>query len=249
MASEPLYERIGRSYATTRREDPRVAAQVHAALGDAPRVINVGAGTGSYEPADRLVVAVEPSPAMVAQRTGRTPLVVRGSAEALGVPSASFDAAMAILTIHHWGDLDAGLHELRRVSHRQVILFYEPLLSHGFWALDYFPEAVQLPVEQDAPGLREIAAVLDVREVVPVLVPADCVDGFGVAFWNRPEAYADPAVQAGMSFLALLPDGVRRRGGDQLLADIASGEWDRRHGHLRHETTFDGGYRLAICGA
>jgi SAM-dependent methyltransferase len=242
-----LYETIGRSYAQTRREDPRVARDIRAGLGKARSVVNVGAGTGSYEPADRLVVAVEPSPAMVEQRRDRTRRVVRALAEALPFVDGAFDAALAVLTIHHWTDVRAGLAEMRRVARRQVVFYFEPLSTHAFWALEYFPEALDLPSEQNAPGAREIGAALTVREVRPVLVPRDCRDGFGAAFWARPEAYLDPEVQAGMSWLALLPPEVRRRGGQRLAADLDSGAWDHRHGHLRHQATYDGGYRLAIA--
>jgi SAM-dependent methyltransferase len=209
--------------------------------------VNVGAGSGSYEPLDRTVVAVEPSPTMVAQRVGRSPLVTRATAEALPFPDRAFDAALAVLTVHHWADRAAGLREMRRVSRRQVVLFFEPLETHGFWALDYFPEAVELPTERTAPGEADLGAELRVREVVPVLVPADCRDGFGVAYWARPEAYLDPVVQAGMSWLAMLPDEVRRRGTEHLRRDLESGEWDRRLGHLRTQATYDGGYRLAVA--
>jgi SAM-dependent methyltransferase len=246
-ADRPLYEEIGRSYSRTRREDPRVAAEITSSLGRAGSVVNVGAGTGSYEPRDRVVVAVEPSPEMVRQRQGRTRRVVRGVAEALPFPDGAFDAAMAVLTIHHWADPSAGLSEMARVAHRQVVFFFEPLRTHDFWALDYFPEALDLPSEQDPPGEAAIRRVLRVREVRPVLVPHDCRDGFGAAFWARPEAYLDPEVQAGMSWLALLAPEARRRGAERLAADLASGAWDRRHGHLRHLQTYDGGYRLALA--
>lgn len=224
-----------------------MAAAIHAALGDAATIVNVGAGTGSYEPRDRTVVAVEPSPTMVAQRRGRSALVVRAVAEALPFADGAFEAALAVLTVHHWHDRAAGLREMRRVSRRQVVFFFEPLQSHGYWALEYFPEAVDLPSERTAPGEDDLRAALSVRDVRPVLVPPDCRDGFGAAYWARPEAYLDPAVQAGMSWLALLPAGVRRRGTDRLRRDLASGAWDRRHGHLRTQASYDGGYRLAIA--
>lgn len=242
-----MYDDIGRSYSTTRREDPRIAAAIHACLGAGGSVLNVGAGSGSYEPQERTVVAVEPSNEMVGQRRGRSPLVVRALAEELPFPGAAFDVAMAILTVHHWRDLDVGLREMGRVSRRQVIFYFEPLKTHGFWALEYFPEALGLPSESAPPGEGDISRALRVREVRPVLVPHDCEDGFGTAFWARPEAYLDPAVQAGMSWLALLPGEVRRRGAARLAEDIKSGAWDQRHGHLRTMQTFDGGYRIAIA--
>jgi SAM-dependent methyltransferase len=246
---EVLYESIGSTYSATRREDPRVRAQVQEALGDAASIVNVGAGTGNYEPIDRRVVAVEPSLAMLGQRAGRTSTVVRGVAEALPFRDGSFDASLAILTIHHWSDVEAGLRELARVSRRQVVFFFEPLHTHSFWALDYFPEALDLPTEREAPGEAVLARVLHLREIRTVLVPADCVDGFGTAYWARPEAYTDPVVQAGMSWLALLSEEARQRGSRQLADDLASGAWDRRHGHLRRQDSYDGGYRIAIAGS
>lgn len=244
-----LYERIGRSYSSTRREDPRIATHIVDAVGNAATVVNVGAGTGSYEPANATVVAVEPSIEMVGQRRDRSQLVVRALSEALPFRTGSFDVGLAILTIHHWGDVDAGLRELRRVSSRQVVFFFEPLHTHGFWALEYFPEAAAVPSERNAPGEEVIRRSLHVRDVRKVPVPADCIDGFGAAFWARPEAYADPTVQAGMSWLALLPAEVRERGAARLLADLASGEWDRCHGHIRQLDQFDGGYRIAIAAS
>ena len=243
-----VYDRIGRSYSRTRREDPRIAAQIRDALGDARTVVNVGAGTGSYEPKDRKVVAVEPSEEMLHQRPSGSAPAVRGVAEALPFHDGAFDAALAVLTVHHWTDAGAGLRELRRVSSRQVVFFFEPLRTHDFWALDYFPEARELPSEVAPPDVQLLGSHLDVREVRPLLVPSDCVDGFGAAFWSRPEAYLDPDVQAGMSWLALLPQEARARGARRLRADLESGAWDERYGHLRAEEHFDAGYRLAIAG-
>lgn len=256
-SEQPVYDAIGRSYSTTRREDPRIAAEIHACLQPQPvgprptdpsgSVINVGAGTGSYEPTDRVVISVEPSPEMLRQRTGRMACTVRGIAEALPFTDDTFAVGMAVLTIHHWANVKAGLRELRRVSRRQVVFYFEPLRSHDFWALEYFPDAASVPSEHNAPGESVIGQVLDVKEIRPVLVPHDCMDGFGAAFWARPEAYLDPEVQAGMSWLALLSEDARRRGSERLAADLESGDWDRRHGHLRDQSVYDGGYRIAIA--
>lgn len=245
----PAYERLGASYAAVRREDPRIARQIHAALGDAALVLNVGAGTGNYEPRDRAVVGVEPSPTMIRQRPPDAAPVVQATAEALPFPVASFDAAMAILTLHHWSDLRRGLEELRRVAPRQVVFCFEPLVTTDFWLLEYFPEVAELPSELRAPGVAEIGRVLHITEIQTIEVPSDCVDGFGAAYWARPAAYLDPVVQAGISSLALLPDEVRRAGSARLAADLDSGRWQERHGHHLEHSTFDGGYRLAIAGA
>jgi SAM-dependent methyltransferase len=191
-SDQPLYEDIGRSYSKTRREDPRIAAEIHACLGRTGPVVNVGAGTGNYEPTDRPVIAVEPSLEMLRQRRGRTRHVVRGVAEALPFSNAAFATAIAVLTMHHWADPHAGLRELRRVSTRQVVFFFEPLHTHNFWALEYFPEAARVPSERNAPGEELLREVLRVREIRPVLVPHDCLDGFGAAFWARPTPTSTP---------------------------------------------------------
>lgn len=241
-----LYDAISSSYASTRRADPRIARQIHDALAEAGTVVNVGAGTGNYEPLDRLVVAVEPSPAMIAGREVVSPTVVRAAAEDLPFPSSSFDAALAVLTIHHWRDWRRGLSELRRVATRQVVLLYERSMIDRFWAMHdgYWPEAYALPSERDAIGTEQIATVLDVVKVEVVPIPQDCTDGFGAAFWGRPEAYLDPQVQQGMSWLAQLTPEQRAIGAERLEADLNSGVWDRRHGDLRRLDQFDAGYRL-----
>jgi SAM-dependent methyltransferase len=243
----PVYDTIGRSYSATRREEPRVAAQLWSALGSSQSVLNVGAGTGSYEPTDRDVVALEPSPTMIAQRRDRTDRVVRGVAGNLPFVDDSFDAALAVFTVHHWPDQGAGLRELRRVARHQVVLFCEPFVLHDFWVLPYFPEARELPSEQHMPTESTFRAHLAVREVQPLLIPRDCVDGFGAAFWARPEAYLDPDVQAGMSWLALLAPEVRARGTARLAADLESGEWHRKHADLLSLDVYDAGYRILIA--
>ena len=247
MPAPHLYDDLGRTYSVTRREDPRIAAQIWSALGDAPSLLNVGAGTGSYEPADRFVVALEPSSEMIRQRVRRTHRMVRAVAERLPFPDATFAASLAVFTVHHWSDREAGLAELRRVSRRQVVLFAEPSLVHRFWAVDYFSETRALASELNAPTEELLRALLPVREVRTVLVPRDCVDGFGAAFWGRPEAYLDPAVQAGTSWLALLPAAVLARGTGHLRRDLESGAWDQEHGHLRSLAAYDAGYRLVVA--
>jgi SAM-dependent methyltransferase len=243
------YDTIGRTYATTRRADPRIAARIVGALGGARRVVNVGAGTGSYEPTDRMVVGGDPSTTMLRQRAASAGPAVQLAAEALPFPDRAFDAALATLTLHHWADIPAGLREMARVAPRQVVLFFDPAHTADLWLVEeYFPEILELGTERAAPGPELIAATLAVRDIEPVPVPADCHDGFGGAYWNRPEAYLDPAVQAGMSCFAQLDPAITRRGTQRLRRDLETGAWDARHGGLRTMTEIDIGYRLLVAG-
>ena len=231
-----------------RRPDPRIQRLIFSALGDARSVVNVGAGAGNYEPADRLVVAVEPSLAMIAQRRAGAGPAAQAVAEALPFSDQTFDAALATFTIHHWTDLAVGLSELRRVARRQVILLFEPWDSGQFWLIEYFPEWLALPSEIAAPGVDHVRAHLDVHTVTPVPVPADCSDGFAGAYWRRPEAYLNPSVRAGVSSLAQLSTEIVERGVQRLREDLASGAWEARHGHLRELPEIDLGYRLLTAG-
>jgi SAM-dependent methyltransferase len=243
------YDKIGTSYTRTRRTEPRIAARLHRALGDARRVVNVGAGTGSYEPTDREVVAVDASITMSAQRAPGAARVVQAWAEALPFRDDSFDAALAIFTVHHWPEPERGLAELGRVARRQVFLSFDSGFDENFWLVaDYFPEIDALDTSSDAHSSVGIERVLDVQSVEPVPVPADCVDGFAACYWNRPEAYLEPEVQAGISCLALLDPGVLARGTERLRTDLASGAWDARNGHLRDLDELDVGYRLIVAG-
>jgi SAM-dependent methyltransferase len=243
------YETIGRTYSSTRRADPRIGDQILAALGDATSVVNLGAGTGNYEPVDRFVVGVDPSPTMLQQRAEHAAPALLGRAEALPFPDGAFDAALAVLTLHHWDDMEGGLREMQRVARRQVIFYFEPSWVLQLWIVgEYFPEIVELETEQKNADTDGIGAILDARQVEPIWVPADCQDGFGGCFWNRPEAYLDPIVQEGISSLAQLDPEIRRRGTEQLRRDLESGAWDERHGELRTMTEIDIGYRLMVAG-
>ena len=247
-SGERVYDCIGLTYGQTRTTDPTLAEQLWEALGPSATLLNVGAGTGSYEPDDRLVVAVEPSIEMIRQRH-RSGNVVRAVAEALPFADGQFDTAMAVLTMHHWSDPVAGLLELRRVAHRQIVWYCTTLDPQSFWPLHYFGAAARTTAVREPPGDAVLRQCLDVIELRPLRIPRDCVDGFGVAFWARPEAYLDPAVQDGMSCLALLPPSRREAGTRRLAADLESGAWDRRYGHLRDQTDFDGGFRIAVAGS
>jgi len=246
MTRRPLYDTIGRGYDAHRRPDPRIAAAIADALGAAASVVNVGAGAGSYEPADRPVVAVEPSPAMLRQRRPGAARAVQASATDLPFRDAAFGAALAVLTVHHWPDRARGLGELARVTReRVVILTWDPAAVFRFWLVDdYFPELVTL--DRDIfPTLEELRRTLGRIEVRPVLVPHDCVDGFLGAYWRRPQAYLDAGVRGAISTFSKLADA--EPGLARLRADLADGTWERRHGHLRARDAIDLGYRLVVA--
>jgi SAM-dependent methyltransferase len=243
------YDTIGRSYSATRRPDPRIAEQIRTALGSAATVVNIGAGSGNYEPDDCDVVAVEPSMVMLQQRAANAAPAVRGIAEALPFADRSFDVALAVLTMHHWTDLERGLREMMRVASRQVVFYFEPIFGGTLWLVkDYFPQMLELGTEQRAPDCERLARTLDVQTTEVVMVPGDCADGFGGCFWNRPEVYLDPRVQDGMSSFAQLDPEIRARGTDRLRHDLESGAWDARYGSLRTQTEIDLGYRLLSAG-
>jgi SAM-dependent methyltransferase len=241
-----LYDDIGVGYAHVRRPEPRLAAQIHAALGDAVLVLDVGAGTGSYEPHDRRVVAVEPSPAMIAQRATDAAPVTRAVGEALPFRPAAFDAAMATLTIHHWPDPVRGLQEVRRVTRGPIVVLTFDLAVHeAQWLVaEYLPEMRLL--DQHLPSPDALVDALGGGRVEVVPVPFDCVDGFCHAWWRRPEAYLDPRVRAGISGIARQPDAVVARAVAQLEADLADGTWHTRHADLLQREEIDAGYRLVV---
>jgi len=243
------YDRIGRGYATTRRADPRVAAAVHAPLAAMASVVNVGAGAGSYEPAST-VLAVEPSAVMIAQRPPGSAPVVQATAESLPLVDEAVDAVMAVLTVHHWRDLDAGIGELARVARRRIVLLtFDPALTAGYWLLrDYLPELAERDPGAAIP-MHRLTGLLERygrTSVAPLPVPHDCTDGFTAAFWRRPAAYLDPTVRAGMSlFAAAAPDSLEA-GLARLRHDLATGAWSQRHAELLGLDEFDAGYRLVV---
>ncbi|MCW3016096.1 MAG: methyltransferase protein [Solirubrobacterales bacterium] len=249
MAARVDYEQHGRTYAHHRRPDPRIAARIHAALGDARTVLNVGAGTGSYEPSDRWVLAVEPSATMRAQRPADAAPAIAARAEALPFDDDAVDAAMACVTIHHWDPPEAGLAELRRVARGPVVVFTFELDDHPAWQQEFLHEG--LLIERPRfPAIKDVAAALGGRtRVERIPTPGDCVDGFFEAFWRRPEALLDPAVRSAQSMWALLPPGVEEDMVDRLAAALDSGAWDAEHGHLRRRASFDGALRLVISEA
>jgi SAM-dependent methyltransferase len=245
MSSAQLYDTIGATYTVTRRTEPRIAARVWAALGDARTVLNVGAGTGSYEPADRDVTAVEPSAVMRAQRSAGAAPCVAGTAESLPFEDQSFDAAMAFATIHHWRDPIAGLREMRRVARRVVVFTFDASDLDRFWLnRDYLPEFADLLAGR--PPLTDLARAIGAR-TEPVLIPWDCADGFYEAYWRRPEAYLDENVRRGTSIWASVGPDAEQRAVHSLGADLASGRWAERNRDLLDLDAAELGLRLLIA--
>jgi hypothetical protein len=246
LSSDQLYETIGTGYTTTRRTEPRIAARIWAALGDARTIVNVGAGTGSYEPPDRSVTAVEPSAVMRAQRPPRAALCVPGVAGSLPFADQSFDAAMAVLTDAHWPDVIAGYREMQRVACRVVIFTFDwSRLLGDFWLpRDYMPEFAQLTAGR--PALTERASAIGAR-MEPVPLPWDCCDGFFEAHWRRPEAYLGEHVRRGTSVWHRVGPAVEERVIRDLRADLESGRWAVRNQELLGLDEIDLGGRLLIA--
>ena len=243
-----VYDAIGTGYVAHRQADPRIALEIRAALGNATRVVNVGAGAGSYEPSDLDVVAVEPSWEMIRQRPDGRAAVVQAVAERLPFPNGAFDAALAVLTVHHWTDRQGGLAELVRVGRRVIVVTWDPACRDSFWlTTEYLPEIVEFDLPRFPPlsGLAESLGGDITTRVLPV--PHDCVDGFLGAFWRRPDAYLDPAVRSAMSCFAQLPAERVDRGLSRLADDLRTERWEARFGHLRDLDSAGLGYRLVVA--
>lgn len=246
--SVTLYDGIGHNYAQFRRTDPRIAAAIDAALGDATSVVNIGAGSGSYEPRGRTVLAVEPSAVMIAQRPAGAAPCRQGSAEALPLETASFDAAMAVLSIHHWRDLERGLGEMARVARKRTVLMTWFPDAAPFWLTDdYFPE-IAVNDRKVFPTAAVLCAILEriagPVQMAPVPIPHDCIDGLLGAYWRRPESYLSAEIRSAMSpFAAINADAGLAR----LRTDLSSGRWAEHNGHLLALDALDLGYRLVCC--
>ena len=242
-----IYDTIGATYTSTRRPDPRIAAQIHAALGVAETVVDVGAGAGSYEPL-QTVLAIEPSSVMIAQRPAGAAQAVQAAAESIPLRDDAADAVMALLTVHHWTDLEAGIAELRRIARRRVVvLSWDQSVTRECWLLsEYLPEAAAFDDARAIPVDR-LAALLGATRIEPVPIPHDCTDGFAVAYWRRPEAYLDPVVRAGISMLAQTGEEAIAPGLSRLADDLSSGRWHDRHADLLTLDQADVGYRLLVA--
>jgi len=247
MSGTQLYDTIGATYTVTRRTDPRIAAAIWTALGDARTVLNVGAGTGSYEPPGRDVTAVEPSALMRAQRPAGAAPCLAAAAESLPFEDRSFDTAMAVSTIHHWQDPIAGLREMRRVARRVVVFTHDSSDTgwrHRFWLTrDYLPEVAGLVAGR--PPVTELAGAIGAR-IEPVLIPWDCADGFFEAYWRRPEAYLDENFRRGISIWARVGPQAEQRAVHSLRDDLASGRWAERNHNLAALDAAELGLRLLI---
>lgn len=243
-AMSAKYDIIGVNYAELRKPDRRIARIIEGALGSAQSVLNVGAGTGSYEPTDRFVIAVEPSREMIRKRSPAAAEAIQASANDLPFDDRSFDASMAILTIHHWPDKAAGLREMRRVTRgRIVLLTFDP--SRRPWLTDYLPELAALD-EVQMPTMADYKRWLSSVEITPVLVPHDCSDGFLHAYWRRPAAYLDARIRSGSSSFWAISNA--EAGLQTLRWDLETGEWERRHATLLTLDAYDAGYRLVVAG-
>ena len=238
------YDTIGLNYAELRRADGRIAKVIQRALRDSRNVLNVGAGAGSYEPLDRVVTAVEPSAEMIAQRPASSASVVQGSAEDLPFGDKSFDAVMAVLTVHHWFSKERGMAEMRRVCEGPiVILTYDPAFR-DLWLFDYFPELAALD-EGQMPPLDDYPKWLGDVEVLDVPIPHDCSDGFLAAYWRRPAAYLDARVRAAISSFWKVGDITS--GLERLRHDLESGVWQKQYGDVLELDERDCGYRLVVA--
>ena len=250
MHSQPstaVYDQIGIGYTSRRRPDPRIFQRICEALASCVTVVNIGAGTGSYEPPS-CTLAVEPSQRMIDQRSAQSAPCLCAFAERLPLEDRSFDGSLAVLTIHHWQDVSAGLKEMRRVSRQRVVLFtWDPEYPADFWLpRDYLPEILELDCPR-FPTMRQLAQWLGPIEIQPVLIPADCADGFTGAYWKRPEAFLDPDVVRTNSVLAQLDPRVVAQGLARLGRDLESGAWTQRNAALTALEELDLGYRLIIA--
>ncbi len=224
------YETHGTGYAVRRRTDPAIAAYVHAGLGSARTVLNVGAGAGSYEPEDRHVVAVEPSAAMRAQRGRHLAPAIDARAEELPFDDDAFDAAMATVTVHQWSDSMRGLREMRRVTRGPVVvLTFDGTALDRFWLAEYAPE-LMVAERRRYPLIESIcdALVTPAAQIIEMPIPLDCVDGFTEAYYGRPEAFLESAVRRSQSAWGFVEPAAEERAVRRLREDLASGVWDAR---------------------
>jgi SAM-dependent methyltransferase len=247
LAGDVDYSRHGQGYSSRRRTDPRIAARVHQALGDARTVLNVGAGAGSYEPEDRYVLAIEPSATMRAQRPKHLVPAIHGVAEQLPLDDQSVDASMALVTVHQWRDLEKGLSELRRVTRGPiVVLTFDGDALDRYWLAQYAPELISVE-RRRYPAIDRIAKGLGgTSEVHVIPIPIECVDGFTEAYYARPEAFLEDEVRRSQSAWSFVPEEAQSRFVSTLKDELNSGVWDQKHGAWRKKPYFEGSLRLIV---
>jgi len=246
-AGDANYGAIGSNYAQYRQPEPFIVGFIRRALGEAKTLLNVGAGAGSYEPTDLEVTAIEPSASMRAQRPRHLSVAIDGAAENLPFADQQFDAAMATFTVHQWQDLAAGLNEMRRVTRGPVaVLTCDPQALDRFWLSRYAPEPIAVEARR-YPSLDAIAAGLGGEvEILSVPIPLHCVDGFGEAYYGRPERLLDPGARRANSAWSFVAPEIGDRFVAELTRDLESGEWDRHYGELRTQPFFEGSLRLIV---
>ncbi|MBL0033567.1 MAG: class I SAM-dependent methyltransferase [Bacteroidetes bacterium] len=243
------YDTHGQKYSGQRKTDPRIAAYVHNALADSETVINIGAGSGSYEPEDKYVIAVEPSITMRTQRiaNGKIP-AINAKADSLPFDDRSFDAAMAMVTVHHWPDIEKGISEIRRVTKKRfVIMTFDPDALDDFWNVNYFPQLIEIERAR-YPSITRLQKALSAKtEVIKIPIPLDCVDGFQETYYGRPEAFLEKEVRMAQSAWGFLPADLEEKYLQNLSNDLQSGAWDKKFGHFRTQPNFTGALRLIVA--
>ncbi|MFO7963337.1 MAG: class I SAM-dependent methyltransferase [Desulfobacterales bacterium] len=239
-----LYDDIGTAYSRYRLPDGRIAAVISREVADARFIVNIGAGVGAYEPRGKAIVAVEPSRVMTSQRKTHGNAVIQARAEALPFREDTFDCALAVLTIHHWGNMENGLREAMRVTKGSLVLLTWIGFVSPFWLLDYLPQ-IKRTDEPLFPSLDRLSSWLGPLRSIPVPIPHDCTDGFLCAYWRRPEAYLDAGVRSAISTFARVRD--TGAGLDRLSRDLSTGAWHRKYGNLLQKHEMDFGYRLVVA--
>jgi SAM-dependent methyltransferase len=237
-----IYDDIGINYSVTRCTDPKIAKQLYSELQGAARIVNIGAGTGSYEPENVELVAVEPSSKMISQRKIGSHSVEKAFAEKLPFENNSFTHAMTVLSMHHWENRELAFSEINRVVTEKFVAITWDSNSAPFWLTrDYFPEIYEMD-KCIFPDLDELNEHFDEVKMSPLQIPSDCKDGFLAAFWKRPEAYLSSKVRQSISSFSKLKN--LSEGLQKLEDDLASGVWAKKNHAILNSSSLDVGYRV-----
>jgi SAM-dependent methyltransferase len=239
---EPIYDDIGINYSVRRCTDPKIANQLYLELEGAARIVNIGAGTGSYEPENVDLVAVEPSSEMISQRKTDSHRVEQAFAEKLPFENNSFSHAMTVLSMHHWENRALAFSEINRVATQKFVAITWDPTSDPFWLTrDYFPEIYEMD-KGIFPGLEEFDEHFDEVKINTLMIPGDCQDGLLAAFWKRPKAYLDSKVRQSTSPFAKVKNLAKCL--QKLKDDLASGAWAKKNHALLNSSSLDVGYRI-----